>query len=114
MVKDDFSKTLMKGFSKPLILWLIEKQDRHGYEIITEFKKLTGKSLKPGILYPILHDFERNGYIVGSWIEKGKKRLKRYAITEHGKKLLNSAREFLSKPLREFVYDLLSPKPALD
>ncbi|MEM1538488.1 MAG: PadR family transcriptional regulator [Candidatus Nezhaarchaeales archaeon] len=104
---NELSKTLMRGFNKPLILWLIEKRDRHGYEIMTEFKRLTGKSLKPGILYPILHDFERKGYITGSWISKGRRRLRCYSITESGRRLLNGVREFLSNQLREFVYDLL-------
>ena len=107
MEANNVAKTLMKGFNKPLILCLIEKRGRHGYDILKELGKMTGREYKPSIIYPILHELEREGYIVGNWVSKGERRLKLYEITGKGRDFLAAIKSFFSLSLREFINDLL-------
>jgi len=58
---------------------MIRELDRHGYE------------LSPGTLYPILHNLERQGYLISEkQLIKGKFR-KYYHATASGKKALTAA-----------------------
>jgi DNA-binding PadR family transcriptional regulator len=104
----DVINSFLQGLDRPLILWLIAKKPKHGYEIITEIKRLTGRRLKPSTVYPLLYWLEREGYVVGEWVEKGKRDLRRYSLTAKGKTLLSKISGFLNQPLRHVLDDLLS------
>ena len=82
----------IRGLEKPIILWLLSLKPRYGYELIKEFKSLTGRKLKPGIVYPFLQWLERDGFAVSRQIMKGKRRLKCYSLTEKGQELLKNLR----------------------
>jgi len=98
----------MRGLEKPLILWLIYQGPKHGYGIIKEFKRLTGQKLKPGVLYPLLYQLEREGFLASEWIRRGQRELKRYCLTEKGKALLLKMRGFFSNRIKGMIADLLS------
>ena len=49
----------IRGLEKPIILWLLSLKPRYGSELIKEFESLTGRKLKPGIVYPFLQWLER-------------------------------------------------------
>jgi DNA-binding PadR family transcriptional regulator len=100
----------LRSLEKPVILWLLSQKPRHGYELILEFKKLTGRKLKPSIVYPFLHRLEREGFAVSKWIEKGKRKIKCYSLTSRGENLLKRAREIFSKPLREVLMDFIEKR----
>ena len=54
-----FSKELLKGTLKPIILKLLSENDKmYGYEIVQAVKQLTDEKIviKEGSLYPLLHD----------------------------------------------------------
>ena len=74
----------IRGLEKPIILWLLSLKPRYGSELIKEFESLTGRKLKPGIVYPFLQWLERDGFAVSRQIMKGKRRLKCYSLTEKG------------------------------
>ena len=83
---------------------------RHGYELILEFKRLTGRKLKPSIVYPFLHKLERNGFASGKWVEKGRRRIRYYSLTTKGEDLLRRIRKLFNKPLREVLLDMVSKR----
>jgi DNA-binding PadR family transcriptional regulator len=74
---------------------------------MTDMKRLTGRKLKPGTLYPLLSWLEAEGYVAGVWVEQGRRNLKRYSITSDGKALLSKVTSLLNKPLRRVLEDLL-------
>jgi len=100
-------QAFLRGLDKPVMLWLLSRRPRHGYEIIKEFKRLTGRRLKPSIVYPFLHWLEEEGFAVGEWIKDGRRAIKYYSLTSKGENLLNKVREFFNKPLGEVIADLL-------
>ena len=86
--KTMFSKELLKGTIKPIILKLLSDQDKmYGYEIVQEAKKLSnGKILiKEGSLYPILHSLKKEGILEAESFEVGGRLRKYYSIAEKGK-----------------------------
>ncbi|MEM2281398.1 MAG: PadR family transcriptional regulator [Candidatus Bathyarchaeia archaeon] len=110
MVK--IGESFLRGLEKPIILWLLSRKPRHGYELIVEFKRLTGRRLKPSIVYPFLHRLEREGFANSQWLFKGKRRIKHYALTRDGEELLKKVREAFTKTLKEFLVEVIGEKIA--
>jgi PadR family transcriptional regulator PadR len=90
------SKGLMAASTKPLILSILKEGKSYGYIIIQKVKNLSGGTLEwsDGMLYPVLHRLEKEGYIESEWMimANGRKR-KYYSITEQGKRELIAERE---------------------
>ncbi len=89
-------KGIMRGPVKIMMLWIIGKGRVHGYEIMTKIQGVSPAKDKmppnPSMIYPILHDLEKNGLIEGSWEYHGKRKLKYYEITEEGVNTLSRIR----------------------
>lgn len=83
---------LMQGDLRLVVLALIEKEPRHGYEIIKHIEDLTYGfyAPSPGVIYPTLTYLEEAGYVVAE--ADGNK--KRYVITDDGRKFLDENRSF--------------------
>ncbi|SMF52269.1 DNA-binding transcriptional regulator, PadR family [Xaviernesmea oryzae] len=83
---------LMQGDLRLVVLALIEKEPRHGYEIIKHIEDLTYGfyAPSPGVIYPTLTYLEEAGYVVAE--ADGNK--KRYVITDEGRKYLDENRNF--------------------
>lgn len=88
-------KELTKGSSAMLVLSVLEKEDLYGYMIIKRIyeRSETVFSFKEGTLYPILHNFESNGYVKSYTTEVEGRKRKYYKITNKGIKALNDAKE---------------------
>jgi PadR family transcriptional regulator PadR len=84
---------MRKGTTAVIILNLLADLGRpmYGYEII---KELEARSegyfrFKEGLIYPRLHEMERQGFLQSEWQgEEGSRRRKFYAITEKGRRRL--------------------------
>ncbi len=120
----DFDKTLitslMKGFLKIMILWIITKKRIHGYEIIKKMKEEDECNKEhnfdfegPGSnkIYPILHELEKKKLIIGDWELQGKRKVKYYEATNKG---INTIEIIRKKPhknvppiIREFWMDVM-------
>lgn len=99
---DEFDKKAFKNFFNSilpsLILWIISKEDIHGYGIMKKlnelfnFKNSNHKiNVNSSKVYPILFRLENKGFIVGEWeINKNNQNVKFYSITDEGKELLQS------------------------
>lgn len=92
----DIKKELTKGSSALLVLSVLEKEDLYGYRIIKEIETRSEYvfSLKEGTLYPILHAFEKEGYVEAYWEgEEGGRRRKYYHLTKKGLKVLQTNKQ---------------------
>src|SRR6266436_8010281 len=93
---DMIEKELVAASTEPLILSLLAKGESYGYELIQEVKRLSGDEINwtDGMLYPVLHRMEDNGWIKSRWVEmeNGRKR-KYYSIKKEGHQALNKKRE---------------------
>ena len=103
----DMIRAIVRGFSRAIILWLTSQKPISGYSIIKEIERLTGQKFYAGIIYPLLYELEKNGYISGEWAERGRRRIKYYSITEKGAKLLNQLRQRFEMPVKEVLNDLI-------
>lgn len=91
----NIKKELTKGSSSLLVLSVLESEDLYGYMII---KRIAEKSeqvftFKEGTLYPILHNFEQNGFLKSYWTEAEGRKRKYYHITKKGLTTLAEAKE---------------------
>ena len=90
------SKELVAASTEPLILSLLSKGESYGYALIQDVKQLSGQELRwtDGMLYPVLHRMEQEGWIQSRWRESetGRKR-KYYSIKRQGKQALDQQRE---------------------
>ena len=86
-------KDLVAASAEPLILSLLSKGESYGYAIIQDIKTKSGEQIQwtDGMLYPVLHRMESNGWIKSRWVgtENGRKR-KYYSIKKDGKKALEA------------------------
>jgi DNA-binding PadR family transcriptional regulator len=90
------SKELVAASAEPLILSLLSGGESYGYAIIQEVKARSKDRIQwtDGMLYPVLHRMESEGWITSRWMqaENGRKR-KYYAIKQDGKQALEQQRE---------------------
>ena len=90
------AKELVAASTEPLVLSLLSRGESYGYALIQEVKRLSGDKIEwtDGMLYPVLHRMEREGWIASRWgeAENGRKR-KYYSLSKDGKKTLKHQRE---------------------
>lgn len=89
-------RELVAASAEPLILSLLARGESYGYAIIQELKERSNDRIQwtDGMLYPVLHRMERNGWIKSRWgeAETGRKR-KYYALQKDGHAALKEQRE---------------------
>lgn len=89
---DRYEKQLKKGVLEILVLKLLKKEEKYGYQLIQELRDKSDEmfTLKEGTLYPILYRLEEEALIVSRWSEpKGKEVARKYyAITPEGREIL--------------------------
>jgi PadR family transcriptional regulator PadR len=108
----DLVRSTIAGFSRAIILWLLNENHMSGYALVKELEHLMGQHLSSGIVYPLLYELEDQGYIAGEWSQRGKRRIKHYAITPKGKELLLKLRQLFEMPVREALKDFIKDKPS--
>jgi PadR family transcriptional regulator, regulatory protein PadR len=83
----DIGKDLVAASSTPLILSILADGESYGYAIAKRVGELSDGTLQwtEGMLYPLLHRLERQGFIEGQWGagESGRRR-KYYRLTRSG------------------------------
>lgn len=89
------SKELVAASTEPLILSLLSTGENYGYALIQEVRRLSGDKIEwtDGMLYPVLHRMEREGWIASRWgkAENGRRR-KYYSLNKDGEKALTDQR----------------------
>lgn len=89
MIKPEFGiQNLTKNCNESLILAILYKEKKHGYQLALEIEEKSESQFKfnHGTLYPILHKLEKDGLIKGTWKQEGPVRKRKYySITAKGK-----------------------------
>lgn len=92
----DLGKDLVAASATPLVLAILAEGESYGYAIIRRVAELSDGHLQwtDGMLYPVLHRLERQGYVVAKWAdaETGRRR-KYYRITKDGRAVLTALRQ---------------------
>lgn len=87
------SKALIAASTKPLLLSVLKDGESYGYQIIKKMKILSGGRLEWsfGMLYPVLHRLEKDGFIDSQWKPSPEGRLRKYyRLTSAGTRELES------------------------
>ncbi len=85
------SKALVAASTKPLLLTILLDGETYGYQIIKKMRILSGGHLEWsfGMLYPVLHRLEKDGFIKSKWKKSEKGRLRKYYwLTDSGRREL--------------------------
>lgn len=97
-----------------MILSILVSGENYGYQIIQKVKELSGGKLEwsDGMLYPVLHRLEKDGFIRSKWkISDGGRLRKYYNLTDKGREELEmERRQWLS--VHEALSKLWKPIPA--
>jgi DNA-binding PadR family transcriptional regulator len=88
---------MRKGTTTVIVLNLLAELDRpmYGYEIIKELEARSEGyfQFKEGLIYPRLHEMERQGLVRSEWEgREGTRRRKFYKITDSGRRRLEEER----------------------
>ena len=107
----DFTQTkkkLIRNFSNGVIhnlmLWIISKENIHGYAIMKRLEEFFNIShleceikISSSKIYPILSKMEEVGVIEGEWkVNENNKSVKYYSITDDGLELLSQIQDHMS------------------
>ena len=73
-------RDLVAASATPLVLAILASGDSYGYEIIKQVRELSAHALEwtDGMLYPVLHRLESNGYVESYWRTAGSGRKRKY------------------------------------
>jgi len=96
---------LTKNLLDVIVLRLIDHQSMHGYQIITNTRKIFGVYFGPSTVYPLLAKFEKRGYINSQWSMTAEKPRKIFTITNTGKTMIQTAENTINlicKTLNKF------------
>jgi len=100
-------ESFMTNLTKFYIFTILREKERHGYEIIEELGKRTGKKPSAGQIYPLLRKMQKLGYVTVSSQNVGKKKRKVYKLTVDGKAfstgLLNKFSNIMDAAIKQKV-----------
>jgi len=97
-----YSKEILKGTLKPIVLKLLQEQNRmYGYEITQRVMALTQNKIQitEGALYPLLHKLEAEGVLLTEKESIGKRVRKYYKLSPEG----NAVAQALVDELLDFM-----------
>lgn len=110
------SKALIATSARPMLLGVLRGGESYGYQIVQKVKKFSdgGIELSDGMLYPVLHRLEKEGFISSEWKISDENRMRKYyRLTEAGKKeLATEIKQWVS--INEILYKLWDASPALE
>ena len=110
-------KDLVAASATPLVLAIISEGESYGYAIIKRVDELSGGQLQwtDGMLYPVLHRLERNGFVRATWGEAESGRRRRYyRLTKAGSEELERLRRqwrVVNETLRGTPFHLFQMAP---
>jgi len=112
-VKADISKNVHITCIPPIMrqrlnlffLWLIEKKEAHGYQIIKMMRE-DGHAVSASRLYPILNGMLADGLITQKEKMDGKRVRKVYVLAPKGKKELANGKEMFNGLIGEFLKEM--------
>jgi len=76
----------MAGISELMILRLLQDREMYGYEIVQAIRASTREviSLSEGVVYPLLHTLEKDGFLKSRRVAAGPRTRVYYTLTSKG------------------------------
>jgi DNA-binding PadR family transcriptional regulator len=71
-----------------------------------EFKRIIGRKLKLSVVYPSLYMLEDKSYVVDTWMDNGRRRIKDYKVTRKGEALFSSVTKLINVYMGKMILDL--------
>jgi DNA-binding PadR family transcriptional regulator len=99
------SRLFFAGFVRLHVLYHAAQEPLCGVEIVAELGR-HGYRLSPGTVYPVLHELEQAGWLIGRSAVVAGKRRKYYKATPAGRKALEAAKV----KLRELAHEVLNER----
>jgi DNA-binding PadR family transcriptional regulator len=90
------AKDLVAASAIPLILSILEEGESYGYAILQRVRALSAGAITwtDGMLYPVLHRLEGQGYVRARWAQAPTGRRRRYyTLTADGRRALAEQKE---------------------
>jgi len=81
ILKSEIAKDFRKGLLKFFILKMLDREDMHGYAMMSRIEELSGWKVSPGSLYPTLFNLSTRGLVKVKVMEKRKM----FSLTQKGK-----------------------------
>ena len=84
--------SFMSGVPELLVLRLLQDREMYGYEIVAAVAAATGQVVAPkeGVIYPLLHDLEKEGLLKSRRKTVGGRSRIYYSLTARGAKRLSA------------------------
>ena len=113
-IEEELVKGIIRNLSRFIILWLLNHKPHSGYAMLKEMRRVTEQNFRPGVVYPLLYELEEGKYIVGDKVQKGRRYIIYYSITDRGKDLLEHLRNLLKLPIGSMLQNFLSEESKLN
>jgi len=98
-IQSELNEYLIKKYLDIIVLRMLMIYPKHGYAILAEIHKNFGVLLSPGLLYPLLYEFEVKG-----WVETiVDNRKKVYRLTVKGVKKTEQLKSFYMKSFKQLT-----------
>jgi DNA-binding PadR family transcriptional regulator len=91
------------GVLQMQVLWLLEKEPRHGYALMKKLNDIKSTKIEQGTLYPVLQKLQANGYIEVS--DTGPRKSKTYEITDKGRTIMRRSCEDFIMTFDDIIQD---------
>ncbi|RLF27311.1 MAG: hypothetical protein DRN14_05560 [Thermoplasmata archaeon] len=95
-----------RGLIRTLILLSLYRGKRHGYGIMEDVERITGKKPSAGEVYPFLQRLEREGYVRVEKDRTGRRKV--YELTDAGRLLVEDTIERMSGIIEAIVESKLT------
>lgn len=93
-------ESFVTNLAKLYVTLILARGPAHGYDIMKDFRKATGKVLSCGQVYPLLDSMQKKGLVACHEALDGKRVRKVYSLTEKGKAFALDLREKIAKLLK--------------
>ena len=89
---DEWRSQIKRGTLEFCVLLLISRQERYGYELITQLEKHPTLTVKESTIYPLLRRLLKDGLLTSTWRDsvEGLPPRKYYSITPAGQDYLSA------------------------
>jgi PadR family transcriptional regulator PadR len=104
----------MAGVPELLVLRLLQDREMYGYEIVAAVAAATGQVVAPkeGVIYPLLHDLEKDGLLRAQRRPAGGRTRVYYTLTSKGVRRLFDLTDDWSRMARAIQHVLRGPQAA--
>ena len=83
-------KELVSSLLDLIVLRLIDREPKHGYQIVKDIHEKFGVYFRATLIYHILANFEHNGFVHSKWDLAARRQRKKFIITYKGKLMIES------------------------